>query len=222
MTSFADDTRMILNARKAKYNDSMNASCGQRVAKEPAVSSERACAVKKQEKSELSKSVDRVKRVIKRRREVFAGENRKAIRLAFEKGTNKVHTSYDDYEVQEHNFPIAIVAIAFALTVVAVFLLLNFSQISRFNDEINRLEQEMMEDTKRISELDMLIDKNTNIAQVEEFAKSRGMIKQDRVETKYVNMSSGYKIEKMPATQDDGYTISTAMSGVLSLLGESW
>ena len=219
MTSFADDTRFILNARKAKYNMSVasaEVSETQTVQKayvrKPAV----------QEKSEFSKFVDRRRRYVKRKQEAFAGENRKVIREAFERGTNKADISYDDYEVKEHNFPIAIVAIAFALTIVAVFLLLNFSQISKFNDEINKLEGEMAEDAKRISELDMLIDKNTNISEVEEYAKSRGMIKQDRVETKYINMSSGYKIEKMPATQDDGYTISTAMSGVLSLLGESW
>ena len=175
-----------------------------------------------QEKSEFSKFVDRHRRYVKRKQETFAGENRKVIREAFARGTNKANVDYDDYEVKEHNFPIAFVAIAFALTVVAVFLLLNFSQISKFNDEIHKLENEMTEDAKRISELDMLIDKNTDIAKVEEYAKSRGMIKQDRVETKYINMSSGYKIEKMPATQDDGYTISTAMSGVISLLGESW
>ena len=80
----------------------------------------------------------------------------------------------------------------------------------------------MAEDTKRISELDMLIDKNTDITAIEEYAKDRGMIKADRVETKYVNMSSGYKIEKMPATEEEGYTISTAMSGVISLLDEAW
>ena len=219
MTSFADDSRSILNARKAKYNYSASESSA-------SMPTERAYATrqpaKKQEKSALSDFVDRRRRYVKRKQEAFAGENRKVIREAFERGTNKVDVSYEDYAVKEHNFPVSVVAIAFGLTIVAVFLLLNFSQISKFNDEINRLEREMAEDTKRISELDMLIDKSCDISAVEEYAKSCGMIKADRVETKYINMSSGYKIEKMPTTEAEGYTVSTAMSGVISLFDEAW
>ncbi len=216
MTSFADDNRSILNARKVKYNNSTPVSsastCDIPVAKPTKRPAGRKYA------SNFARLVDCRKRYVDRKRE----ENRRAIDEAFKLGSNKAITEYEDYAVKEHNFPVGVVAIAFALTVVAVFLLLNFSQISKFNDQINQLEGEMAEDTKRISELDMLIDKNTDITAIEEYAKERGMIKADRVETKYVNMSSGYKIEKIPATEDEGYTISTAMSGVISLFGEAW
>ncbi len=216
MTSFADDNRSILNARKSQYNNSIS------------VSSESVCRKEQSESAKRSSGTDTVSafyRLVDFRKKYVmrkSRENRKAIDEAFKLGANKANTEYEDYAVKEHNSPVGILAIAFALTVVAIFLLINFSQISKFNDEINRLESEMTEDTKRISELDMLIDKNTDITAIEEFAKSRGMIKADRVETKYVNMSSGYKIEKMPATENEGYTISTAMSGVISLFGEAW
>ncbi len=216
MTSFADDNRSILNARKDKYNNSTPVSsastrgvCCEKPVNKPA---------RRADNGTISRLVDCRKRYVDRKRR----ENRRAIDEAFKLGSNKATPEYEDYAVKEHNFPVGVVAIAFALTVVAVFLLLNFSQISKFNDQINRLEGEMAEDTKRISELDMLIDKNTDITAIEEYAKERGMIKADRVETKYVNMSSGYKIEKMPATEEEGYTISTAMSGVISLFGEAW
>lgn len=216
MTSFADDNRSILNARKAQYNNSIP------------VSSESVCREKQTDSARRPSGGDHISafyRLVDFRKKYMmrkSRENRKAIDEAFKLGANKVNTKYEDYAVKEHNSPVGILAIAFALTIVAIFLLINFSQISKFNDEINRLESEMTEDTKRISELDMLIDKNTDITAVEEYAKSRGMIKADRVETKYVNMSSGYKIEKMPATENEGYTISTAMSGVISLFGEAW
>ena len=216
MTSFADDNRSILNARKAKYNSTDSVSSAKDC--ENANTAVGTQTVKRSSDSAVSRLVDSHRKHVQRKR----AENSKAIEEAFRLGSNKERPVYEDYAVKEHNFPVGIIAIAFALTVVAVFLLLNFSQISKFNDQILRLESEMAEDTKRISELDMLIDKNTDITAIEEFAKERGMIKADRVETKYVNMSSGYKIEKMPATEDEGYTISTAMSGVISLFGEAW
>ena len=224
MASFADDNTMILNAARRKYNNStvvhntsasVSAPAPERTAAKPA-----AYVRRKPEKSAAAKFVDRWVSYAKRKRQKFADENRKTIRESFAAGTNKVEYNYDEYTVRDHNFPIGTFAVAFALTVISVFLLMNYSQISKYNGMINELDSRMKESEKVISELDMLVDKQTDISEIEEYAKSNGMVRADRVETKYINMSSSYKIVKKPVGEE-GENVETAMSGVLRLFDEA-
>lgn len=217
MTSFADDNRMILNASRRKYN---NSESNATVARESATES-RPPVMRRNEpqKSAVAQIIDRRKKYVQKKKQEFAIENRRVIRESFEGGTNKVEYHYDEYTVKERNFPVSTVAIAFALTVIAVFLLMNFSQISKYNDMINKLDAEMAENAKTISELDMLVERQTDLSEIEEFAGERGLVKADRIDTQYINMSGSYKIVKMPSG-DDGESVNTAMSGVATLLSE--
>ncbi len=225
MASFADDNTMILNAARRKYNNSTvvqntSASVSAPAPERKTAAKPAPCVRRKPEESAVAKFVDRWVAYARRKRQKFADENRKAIRESFAAGTNKVDYNYDEYTVRDHNFPIGTFAVAFALTVISVFLLMNYSQISKYNGMINELDSQMKESEKVISELDMLVDKQTDISEIEEYAKSNGMVKADRVETKYINMSSSYKIVKKPVGEE-GENVETAMSGVLRLFDEA-
>lgn len=231
MTSYADDNRFVFASRnkaatiqKAEnptrrrentpYAEKPTAYERKRVA----TAGERTPTVRQ----ELRMVAERCHRAAERRDQKRAIENEKVIRRAFARGTKKVSYNYEDYAVEEHNFPISFVAIAAALTLITVFLLLNYSQITKFNNDMNDLKSDMAEYNAEIAQYDILIGKKTDHASIEQYAQNHGLVSSDKVISRYVTMSDNYKIEKTDgAASDDGYTVSTVMSGVVRLFGEA-
>ena len=171
---------------------------------------------------ELLLAVKRCRKAQERRDRKRASENEKIIRKAFAGGVKKVSYNYEDYAVEEHNFPISFAAVTAALTLIAVFLLLNYSQITKFNNDMSDLKTDMEQYNAEIAQYDILIGKKTDHASIEQYAYDNGLVSSDKVISRYVTMSDSYKIEKTDgAASDDGYTVSTVMSGVVRLFGEA-
>lgn len=168
----------------------------------------------------FSAFLEQYKEYSKKRNEKIAAQNRIKIREAFVTGTNKAGYSYEEYTLSEHNFPVGLVAVVFAFTVVAVFLLLNYSQISKYNDRINELKSEMETYNEEAKELDILLEKKTDLSEIEKFALENGMVGSEQIESYYVSMADSYKIEKTEDTEKE-YTVSTVMSGVIKLFSEA-
>lgn len=226
MTSYADDNRFVFRSRN---HNTTHAVTTRHKAASPDTrvnAANRSRSVSSGDTytltDELRAAMTRYKRAAERRDQKRAAENEKKIRKAFSAGTTKVSYRYEDYAVEEHNFPVSFAAVAVALTLIAVFLLLNYSQITKFNNDISNLKTEMNQYSAEIAEYDILIGKKTDHASIEEYARENGLVSSDKVISRYVTMSDNYKIEKTDgAASDDGYTVSTVMSGVVRLFGEA-
>lgn len=218
MTSFADDNRRILNAKKSQYNRTDRTHAG------PSVAPSRPVAKKAVNREEtlgdaVMRAAARVKKQKAAKNAEFAVTNRQTIRDSLAAGVNKVNYNYEEYSVEENNFPISLAAIAVAVTVVAVFLLLNYSQITKYNSNINRLEESLAEYNAQIAEYDILLDKKSDHSVIEAYAVENGMVTSEQITSHYVTMSDSYKIVKSDETESE-VTVSTVMSGVVKLFGE--
>ena len=233
MTSYADDNRFVLNSRKnttvqvntdfsRRKTEPTHSSAPAPMTGNTAKAKASAAVAEATFGDELRAAMKRYKKAAERRDQKRAFENGKVIRKALSAGTTKVSYRYEDYAVEEHNFPVSFAAIAVALTLITVFLLLNFSQITKFNNDISNLKSEMNQYNAEIAEYDILIGKKTDHASIEQYAQDNGLVSSDKVVSRYVTMSDNYKIEKTDgAASDDGYTVSTVMSGVVRLFGEA-
>lgn len=222
MTSFADDNRKILKSTNAQYNRSRNAYAANAAPASRPVKKAHAAPVDASEAPEdsLSELIRRRKKYVARKKAAFAAKNRVRIYEAFVEGPKQVNYAYDEYTVREHNFPVSFAAVVFAFTVVAVFLLLNYSQISKYSYMINDLEDEMETYEAQRKEYEIQIDKKTDLASIEAYAEKNGMIAAEQVQSYYISMQDGFKIEKTKHPET-GYTVNTVMSGVLKLFSEA-
>lgn len=222
MTSFAQDNARILKARKSQYN--RTATCY--AAPENRVSAQkvRTSSPKVAENEyaqKIKKAAVRRKKVVEQKQRAFAAENRKTIIDSFRAGPESVKYSYEEYKINEHNFPVSFAVIAVALTMVAVFLLLNYSQISKYNNSINELKEMKADYEAQIAELDIYLDKKTDLAIIEQYADANGMVTSEHLDcSSYISMSDSFKMEKCTETETE-YTIGTVMSGVITLFGEA-
>ena len=231
MTSYADDNRFVFASRSRKTPKKNTAESIRRReeptrAARPAHVTEAVRTVPQSNTpsvaDELLLAVKRCRKAQEHRDRKRASENEKIIRKAFAKGVKKVSYNYEDYAVEEHNFPISFAAVTAALTLIAVFLLLNYSQITKFNNDMSDLKTDMARDNAEIAQYDILIGKKTDHASIEQYAYDHGLVSSDKVISRYVTMSDNYKIEKTDGTaSEDGYTVSTVMSGVVRLFGEA-
>lgn len=73
---------------------------------------------------------------------------------------------------------------------------------------------------EEVKELDILLDKKTDLAAIEDFAEENGMVGSEQIEYHYISMSDSFKIEKTDDTEQE-YTVSTVMSGVIKLFSEA-
>lgn len=224
MTSFAQDNTRILNARKLQYNRTArihNAS-------EPRIPAEKVKVAKAYSKKSENEYVQKLKSAYTRRKKIterknreFAEENRRTIVDSFRNGPETATYSYEEYRYNERNFPISFAVIAIALTMIAVFLLLNYSQISKYNNSINELNEMKAQYEAQIAELDIYLDKKTDLSMIEKYADANGMVTSEHLDSSsYVCMSDSFKMEKCTDNETE-YTIGTVMSGVISLFGEA-
>ena len=221
MASFTDDSRKILNRRKSQYN--VNVSDVSENVKAPSSSSAPSRRVQNTHRTAediIAETIERRRRAVKRRNDKFAKQNRVNVREALAQGPEKVNYSYDEYTVSEKSIPFGFLAVALALTLVAVFLLLNYSQISRYNTKINEIKSDIAAYEEETKQLSILIDKNCDFEDIEAFAKENGMIGSEQVESHYISMADSFKIENTADKEEDGYIISTVMSGVIKLFSE--
>lgn len=232
MTSYADDNRSLFTARNRKYAVSYSSSeakcptqspsCSRTETTHTATTQRPRTATRSNEtQSTLGVFWKQYRDAVDEHDKKVAAKNAKTIAGAMRAGVKKVDYSYDDYAVEEHNFPISFAALAVAFTVIVVFLLLNWSQITKYTNDIFDLKSEMTSYSAEIAEYEILLGKRTDHTTVEAYASAAGLVSSDKVESRYVSMTDNYKLEKANGAQDGGYTVSTAMSGVIRLFSEA-
>lgn len=103
---------------------------------------------------------------------------------------------------------------------VVLMIIFSFAQISEFKKEISTLEDRKAELVCEIDELSLAIDLENDIRVIEQIAtEDIGMVKSNRVESKYITIAEGERIELPESTSDEdvNYGIfSTMMSTVSS------
>jgi cell division protein FtsL len=216
MSSFIEENSNILNGRKSQYNrnTAQTASSGSQPRRSANTSQRR------NSDEIIAEALERRRRYVKRRNEKFAKENSVAVRKALACGPEKINYSYDEYTVSEKSIPFGFLAVALALTLVAIFLLLNYSQISKYNTKINNIKSDIASYQEETKQLSILLDKNCDFEKVEAFAKKNGMIGSEQIESYYISMADSFKIENTADEEEDGYIISTVMSGFIELFSE--
>ncbi|MBQ4066036.1 MAG: septum formation initiator family protein [Clostridia bacterium] len=128
----------------------------------------------------------------------------------------------DDEEVIVKKAPVSATLIVGIVLFCAVVMMIifSFAQISEFKKEISSLESQKQELTAEIDQLTLDIDVKNDIRQIEQIATEEiGMVKSNRVESKYISVAEGEKVVVPEATvnTEESYGIfSTMMSTVQS------
>ena len=103
---------------------------------------------------------------------------------------------------------------------VVMMIIFSFAQISEFKKEISSLEAQKETLTAEIDQLALDIDLKNDIRYIEQVATEEiGMVKSNRVESKYISVAEGERIELPEAAEaanEDYGIFSTMMSSVQS------
>ncbi|MBE6587927.1 MAG: septum formation initiator family protein [Ruminococcaceae bacterium] len=128
----------------------------------------------------------------------------------------------DEDEVIVKKAPVSaslIIAIVLFCAVV-MMIIFSFAQISEFKKEISALEAQKQELSAEIDQLALDIDLKNDIRYIEQVATEEiGMVKSNRVESRYISIAEGERIElpeEASATDEDYGIFSTMMSSVQS------
>lgn len=128
-------------------------------------------------------------------------------------------------EVKVDNPPVSkgiIIAIVL-FAVVVMMIIFSFSQISAFKREISDLEAQRSELCQEIEKLSLDVDLKNNVREIERAAtEDIGMVKSNQVQSKYISLSDGERIEVMSNTSDGGEKDYGVFSTVMSVFDRNW
>lgn len=156
------------------------------------------------------------------KRREFAKNNRNVIDSTLKAGPKKVENEFHDYtETTGARVPMSVITVAGLLTLIAVFFLLNCSQITKYNNEITSLKEGITQYEAQRAELVIALDRKIDLAMVEVYAKENGMVKTEKLPVMYLDMTTDYKIERISEPETE-YAVSTVMSGVAQLFKEAF
>ncbi|MBQ3526951.1 MAG: septum formation initiator family protein [Clostridia bacterium] len=106
--------------------------------------------------------------------------------------------------------------------VVVMMIIFSFAQISEFKREISTLDREREELVAEIDQLSLEIDLKNDIRTIEQIATEEiGMVKSNRVESKYISVAQGERVE-LPAAANDVAEESGVLANLLSAAGSNW
>lgn len=130
----------------------------------------------------------------------------------------------DEEEVAVKKAPVS-VSVVFGIIlfcVVVMMIIFSFAQISEFKKEISALENQKAALVGEIDQLALSIDQKNDIRKIEQIATEEiGMVKSNRVESKYISVAEGDRIEIPESISGSGeeYGIFSAM---LSSVQSNW
>lgn len=128
----------------------------------------------------------------------------------------------DEVEVKKAPISIKLVIGIVIFCAVIMMMLFSFAQISEFKKEISALEAQKEELTVEISQLALDIDLKNDIRTIEQIATEEiGMVKSNRVESKYINVAQGERIV-LPAAEETGIAEYGIFSGMMSTVQSNW
>lgn len=128
----------------------------------------------------------------------------------------------DEVRVKSSPIPKSIVIAVILFTAIVMMILFSFSQINEFKREISGLESQRNELNTEISQLAIQLDLKNDVRVIEQTAREDiGMVRRNQVESKYINVAQGDRVEVLDDAQDseEDFGIFTTL---LSSFGSSW
>ena len=128
----------------------------------------------------------------------------------------------DEVRVKSSPVPKSIVIAVILFTAIVMMILFSFSQINEFKREISGLESQRSELNTEISQLAIQLDLKNDVRVIEQTAREDiGMVRRNQVESKYINVAQGDRVEVLDDAQDseEDFGIFTTL---LSSFGSSW
>lgn len=105
---------------------------------------------------------------------------------------------------------------------VVFMIIFSFAQISEFKKEISSLESQKEELCEEIDQLYLDIDMKNDIRTIEQVATEEiGMVKSNRVESKYISVAQGERIE-LPESAEEAETDYGVFSTMMSTVQSNW
>ena len=119
-------------------------------------------------------------------------------------------------------FPVAGVFLLCIFTVMALVLLLSFSQNYELQGEIARLQEDAHDLAQLQRDLEVQLEERDDIRVIEQIAVNEiGMVKNDLVESRFVSVSGGDRIELTPTVEEEAVQAGL-WSTMLSAIGENF
>ncbi len=128
----------------------------------------------------------------------------------------------DEVRVKSSPIPKSIVIAVILFTAIIMMILFSFSQINEFKREISGLESQRSELNTEIAQLAIQLDLKNDVRVIEQTAREDiGMVRRNQVESKYINVAQGDRVEVLDDAQDnqEDFGIFTTL---LSSFGNSW
>lgn len=128
----------------------------------------------------------------------------------------------DEVRVKSNPIPKSIVIAVILFTAIIMMILFSFAQINEFKREISGLESQRSELNTEIAQLAIQLDLKNDVRVIEQTAREDiGMVRRNQVESKYINVAQGDRVEVLDDAQDneEDFGIFTTL---LSSVGSSW
>ncbi len=204
MTSSVRGNRNVINTVTNQYNDMYS---------DTAVSYPRA------EKSAFARLCGRIKKRIDidhAAQDAYYKEKYKYNEQIIDSDSERTQYNMIEYSVSERLINPRTIIIVAAVVLTLVFLILNQSKVSEYNAEIGRLESEIAEFDHKREKLSIELDEAIDISAIETYAREKGMVSVEELETRYINIPDSTVLE-IGNAPDEEYSFSTFMSGVAGL-----
>ena len=128
-------------------------------------------------------------------------------------------------EVRVKNGPVSkgILISIVLFTVVVMMIVFSFSQIFEFKKEIDGLQDQRLELKSEIDQLSVQLDLKNDIRTIEQTAtEDIGMVKSNQVQSKYISVSQGDRLELPQQTAADGASDYGVFATMMSAVTSNW
>lgn len=127
---------------------------------------------------------------------------------------------YITHKAQRAPFPVSFVLLAVTVTLICMFLVMNYSKVNVYTRRINELENNIAQYKTEQARLNILLNQKDDLRLIEERAtKTLGMVKFDNLEKLYVGNDGQDKIEVIKQETKEA-KLGIVMSGMLQVLSD--
>lgn len=129
----------------------------------------------------------------------------------------------DEVKVDNVHVSKGIIIAIVLFAVVVMMIIFSFSQISQFKSEISDLESQRSALCEEIDKLSLSVDLKNDVREIERAAtEDIGMVKSNQVESKYISLSEGERVEVISENADSAESDYGIFGTVMSAFGRNW
>lgn len=128
----------------------------------------------------------------------------------------------DEVRVKSAPVPKSVLIAIVLFTAIVMMIIFSFAQINEFKREISGLESKRSELSTEVEQLAIQLDLKNDVRVIEQTAREDiGMVRRNQVESKYINIAQGDRVEVIEDTEEDqeDFGIFTTL---LSSVGNGW